>query len=92
MRRHIATAAAILSLALAAGAPAGAPAQPAAPPAQPVASAAKTCRPGYVHAVIGGAQKCLRVGEFCAHRYDRQYRKYGFRCIHRDARGNYHLT
>jgi hypothetical protein len=36
---------------------------------------------GYVHAVIGGSEKCLRAGEFCTHAYDRQYRRYGFRCI-----------
>jgi hypothetical protein len=41
---------------------------------------AKSCSSGYVHAVIGGRQKCLRAGEFCAHRYDRQYRRYGYRC------------
>jgi hypothetical protein len=29
--------------------------------------------------------KCLRAGEFCAHRYDRQYRSYGYRCIRYDA-------
>jgi hypothetical protein len=58
----------------------------------PTAIVAKTCGTGYTHAVIGGAEKCLRRGEFCAHRYDRQYRRYGFRCIRRDARGNYHLT
>jgi hypothetical protein len=45
------------------------------------------------HAVIGGVQKCLRRGEFCAHRYDRQYRRYGFRCIRYYANvGRYRLT
>jgi hypothetical protein len=30
----------------------------------PVAVAAKTCSGGFTHAVIGGAHKCLRRGEF----------------------------
>jgi hypothetical protein len=46
-----------------------------------VAAPAKTCSAGYRHAVIGGAEKCLRAGEFCAHAYDSQYRRYGYRCI-----------
>ncbi|HEX6700649.1 MAG TPA: hypothetical protein VF101_07960 [Gaiellaceae bacterium] len=66
-------------------------------PAQPAARApyavSKTCSAGYTHAVIGGAEKCLRAGEFCAHRYDSQYRRYGFRCIRYDARvQRYRLT
>ena len=44
------------------------------------AAAAKTCSTGYRHAVIGGVEKCLRAGEFCTHSYDRQYRRYGYRC------------
>ena len=54
---------------------------------------AKTCSSGYTHAVIGGVQKCLRAGEFCAHRYDSQYRRYGYRCIVYYANvGRYRLT
>jgi hypothetical protein len=85
MRPHVAKLTVILGLALATGLPTGAPARPAA-------MIAKTCRSGYVHAVIGGEQKCLHRGEFCAHRYDRQYRRYGFRCARRDDRGNYNLS
>jgi hypothetical protein len=56
-------------------------------------AAAKTCSAGYKHAVIGGSEKCLHAGEFCAHRYDRQYRRYGFRCIRYYANvGRYRLT
>jgi hypothetical protein len=51
---------------------------------------AKSCSAGYVHAVIGGAQKCLRRGEFCAHRYAKQYRHYGFTCSYY-VKGEYHL-
>jgi hypothetical protein len=61
-------------------------------PIEPAAAIAKTCSPGFKHAVINGAEKCLRRGEFCARATDRQYRRYGYRCTKRDARGNYHLT
>jgi hypothetical protein len=81
--------AALAAASLAAVAPATAPAHSSAPI---TATAAKSCSSGWKHAVIGGAQKCLRRGQFCAHRYDRQYRRYGYRCRKQDARGNYHLT
>jgi hypothetical protein len=66
------------TIALAAMAAAGALAQPLtyAPSAM-----TKTCSSGFKHAVIGGVEKCLRAGEFCAHAYDSQYRRYGYRCI-----------
>ena len=57
-----------------------------------VSVAAKSCSSGYTHAVIGGSEKCLRRGQFCARRHDNQYRRYGFRCAKRDANGSYHLT
>jgi len=47
----------------------------------PSAAIAKTCPSSYVHGVIGGVQKCLERGEFCAHRYASQYRRYHFKCI-----------
>jgi hypothetical protein len=53
----------------------------------------KTCPSGYKHAVIGGVQKCLKAGNFCTHSLDKQYRKYGFRCIHYDSKSHrYRLT
>jgi hypothetical protein len=61
-------------------------------PVAPTNAAAKSCRAGYTHAVINGAEKCLHRGEFCARAADRQYRRYGFRCTKRDATGRYHLT
>jgi hypothetical protein len=64
----------------------------AAPSHSAPVAAVKVCSAGYKHAVIGGAEKCLRRGEYCAHRYDSQYRRYGYRCIRRDYRGAYHLT
>lgn len=53
--------------------------QAAHPNASPVAIQ-KTCGRGYVHAIIGGAHKCLRAGQFCGARFERQYRRYGFTC------------
>jgi hypothetical protein len=60
-------------------------------PVTPATAQAKTCSRG-THAVISGAHKCLARGQFCARAQDRTYRRYGFRCTKRDARGNYHLT
>lgn len=50
---------------------------------------AKSCSAGYIHGVIGGAQKCLRRGEYCAHSYASQYHRYGFNCV--VVSGAYHL-
>jgi hypothetical protein len=61
-------------------------------PVAPANAVAKTCSASFTRAVINGAEKCLRRGQFCAHAADRQYRRYGFRCTRRDARGSYHLT
>ena len=63
-----------------------------AAPTPPIATAAKHCSPGYTHAIINHQQRCLRRGEFCAHRYRKQYQRYGYDCVKRDRRGNYHLT
>lgn len=57
--------------------------------AVPSSAAAKTCSGAYVHAVIGGEQKCLGRGEYCAVRDKRQYRRYGFAC--EDVDGSYRL-
>jgi hypothetical protein len=71
----------------------GGTAAPAAPAHFAPVAVAKTCSAGFRHAVIGGAEKCLRAGEFCAHRYDSQYRHYGYRCIRFDGRvDRYRLT
>jgi hypothetical protein len=56
-------------------------ASPAHAVAASPSAAVKTCSSGYTHAVIAGAEKCLRAGEFCTHAYDSQYRRYGYRCI-----------
>lgn len=77
-----------VALVAAAGAATAAPVTTAAPTV-----VAKTCRAGYVHAVIQGQEKCLHAGEFCRHALDRVYRRYGFRCIRYDPRvERYRLT
>lgn len=68
----------LAALALAAAGPAGS--AEATRSGGPSAVAAKSCGAGYTHAVIGGAHKCLRRGQFCAARYRSTYRSYGFRC------------
>jgi hypothetical protein len=63
----------------------------AAPSAGSALANAHTCGRGYTHAVIGGAHKCLRRGQYCARRYDSQYHRYGYHCHTRDRNGAYHL-
>ena len=58
---------------------------PAGASAPSTAMAAKTCSRD-VHAVIGGEEKCLGPGEYCAVRYERQYVHYGFECVGSPAR------
>lgn len=80
---------ALVALAASVGGATAAPAPSAAVPA----SLARICSAGYRHAIIGGAEKCLRAGEFCTHSLDYQYRRYGFRCIKFYANvGRYRLT
>ena len=55
----------------------------------PAVSSAKSCSAGYVRGTIGGATKCLRRGEYCAHSYASQYHRYGFNCV--ALSGAYHL-
>jgi len=59
-------------------------------PGVPIATAAHSCSSSYTHAVINGAHKCLRRGQYCAARYKSQYRRYGFTCA-RDSAGVYRL-
>ena len=49
--------------------------------AVPTAAIARSCPSRDVPARIGGVQKCLGAGEFCAPRYNREYRRYGFNCV-----------
>jgi YVTN family beta-propeller protein len=43
-------------------------------------AAAKPCARGSVPAVIAGKHQCLKVGQRCKKRLDRQYHRYGFHC------------
>jgi uncharacterized membrane protein len=80
-RRLAAAALAALALLLAGGAP--------APPAEASGSpsAVAACRT----ATIGGHRRCIAPGQFCARRYERDYRRYGYTCAKRDRNGRYHL-
>jgi hypothetical protein len=89
MKRHLAAIAA--TVALFGAAPAVSPVVIGSP-VSPATAIAKSCSSGYKHAVISGAHKCLRRGQFCARSSDKQYHRYGFHCHKRDANGSYHLT
>lgn len=78
MRRRITGLVAAASLATGLAAP-GVTASAASP--VPRAVAAKTCSGRYVKAHVGGHVKCLGSGEYCAKRYHRAYRRYGFKCV-----------
>lgn len=84
MRKLVVGALASLAVGLGGGELAGASATAApsrAVQASSIAVVAKTCPSGFTHAVIGGRQKCLRAGEYCAHRYASQYRHYRYKCV-----------
>jgi hypothetical protein len=44
-------------------------------------AAQASCSSGYVDAIIGGQEKCLRNGEFCSAQYETDYERYGFSCV-----------
>lgn len=85
MKRSIARLLAATAIAIPVAVPAAAPAAPVAPLHQTAVT--HSCGNGYTHGVIGGAHKCLRRGQFCARRYQRQYVRYGFSCSSRTAYG-----
>ena len=60
-------------------------AAPAAPPADTPSIVTKSCSTGWKHAIINGAHKCLRRGQFCARAADRQYHRYRFHCHRYDS-------
>jgi hypothetical protein len=68
MKRLLVAFVAAVSIAIAAGAG-------AAPAAH-----AKTCSAGYVHAYLSWGEKCLRVGQYCKIKGDREYHRYRFHC------------
>jgi len=84
---------AVILVAVTAAFGAGAIAPAVGPVALAPSASAHTCSSSYRHAIIGGAHKCLRRGQFCAARYDRQYHRYGFHCHRYDSSvGRYRLT
>jgi hypothetical protein len=40
----------------------------------------KTCGRGYVHAKLSWGEKCLRAGQYCKIKGDREYHRYRFHC------------
>jgi hypothetical protein len=44
------------------------------------AAHAKTCSAGYVHANLSWGEKCLKVGQYCKIKGDREYHRYRFHC------------
>ncbi len=44
------------------------------------AGAAKTCPAGYVHANLSWGEKCLKAGQYCKIKGDREYHRYHFHC------------
>jgi hypothetical protein len=44
------------------------------------AGAAKTCPAGYVHAKLSWGEKCLKAGQYCKIKGDREYHRYHFHC------------
>jgi hypothetical protein len=53
---------------------------PRSAPVTPTPAYAHICSPGYTHAVLSWGHKCLRAGQFCKVKADRQYHKSGFHC------------
>ena len=43
-------------------------------------SASSKCKAGFKAAVIGGKQACLKAGQVCNRKLDKQYHRYGFHC------------
>ncbi len=52
----------------------------AVPASTSPAPAAAKCKRGFVSARIAGKATCLKAGQRCNKRYDRQYHRYGFHC------------
>lgn len=57
----------------------------------PVASAEQVQQAACKRATIGGQSKCIAAGQFCARRYQSDYKRNGYSCSKRDANGRYHL-
>jgi hypothetical protein len=51
-----------------------------APPELSPVAHAKPCSSGSTHAALSWGHKCLRAGQFCKVKADREYHRYGFHC------------
>lgn len=89
MRKFVALVAGCLAVGGALDGVAVAVASPRGAVVRSVGVAAKSCGPGFTHAVIDGEQKCLHAGEYCSHTEARQYVRYHFVCER--VRGTYRL-
>jgi len=87
MRKKLATLAIVCATGIGASIAGVAPAGAGALPRAGVHQAWASC----VYGKIGGVRKCLRAGEYCARRYERQYLRYGFECTKLDHLGRWHL-
>jgi hypothetical protein len=81
MFRSRAKVAVAVAAAAAVGLSTPAPAEPGVSNAPIHAIAARSCPAGFTRASIDGRATCLHAREFCRHAADREYRRYGFRCI-----------
>ncbi len=79
--KHVLVVAVAAVFAVSVGAAAGAPAPFAG--SSHTTAVVKSCKAGERRAVIAGRRTCLRAGQACARKLDRQYRRYGFRCNNR---------
>ncbi len=79
--KHLAAALAAISLALGIGFVA----EPVSATPTPTVTVACT------RAIIGGQPKCIAAGQFCARRFQSDYRRYGYSCSKKDRNGRYHL-
>jgi hypothetical protein len=74
LRRRLITYLSLAAIALGGAAAAGA--TNATAPVSVNHPAATACK----SATIGGRHKCIAAGQFCAKRYERDYRRYGYTC------------
>lgn len=63
----------------------------AAPSASVASAGSPVAHAACTQARIGGQSKCIGRGQYCSRQNQRDYRRYGFSCSKRDARGRYHL-
>lgn len=64
---------------------------PATSPALAAAEHGPVAQIACKKATIGGQSRCIARGQFCARRYERDYRRYGFSCSKKDRNGRWHL-